>query len=386
MGRFPGVRLLLAAVLLGVAAAPCAAQGGWRQWNVLLRDGSRVEANPLGAPDDEHISLSVGAFQGREPSVPRSRVDYVAAMPGDTLLSPPTDSVREDLIVWRDGRRTSGHVTLTRVTYSAGIITQRGVDVDLADVAYIKFARALDGRGENESRLPACHGCNERRASSEWRGCHDAPGPSDRSGEVVMSSSSFRAAQRRVVQMLTAAGTLAVVTPVAVVHAQSCRLDYQRAESESGTLGSSAAALGVEQLSLGTNQQQGFVTDWKYETMRGTAAVRYGSHLRAAVNRGTEPIALALVGQAVNGFASAVGSDVARAMGGGSGGVVAMGGLSGGVVNDRGRSTSWILLQAGERADNLRHDLAGVACGGSNLTVRAVTDVLLRAPSGSGSR
>jgi len=200
-----------------------------------------------------------------------------------------------------------------------------------------------------------------------------------------MSPSFIRTAPRRLVQLLAATGTLAVVSPVTVARAQSCHLDYQRAGSESGTLGNSSSVLGVEQLSLGANQQQSFVTDWKYETTRGTNAVRYGSHLRAAANRGTELVALALVGQAVNGFASAAGPAVVNAMGAVSGGVVVSGGLSGGVVNDRGSTTSWILLQAGERVDQLQHDLAAVACGGSNATVRAVTDVLLRAPSGSAS-
>src|SRR5215218_10094993 len=221
MGRFPGVRLFLAGVLLAGPAAPCVAQGGWRQWDVYLRDGSRVEANPLGAPDDGHVSLSVAGFQGREPSIPRSQIDYIAAqtaagparepIPGDTLSSPPTESVPEDLIVRRDGRRTSGHVTLTRVAYSAGVITQGGVEVDLANVAYVKFARPSS---ENESALPSCHGCNERRAPSERRGCHGAPRPSDPPGEAVMSPSFIRTAPRRLVQLLAATGTLAVVSPV----------------------------------------------------------------------------------------------------------------------------------------------------------------------------
>jgi hypothetical protein len=187
-----------------------------------------------------------------------------------------------------------------------------------------------------------------------------------------MSSQFLRAAQ-----LLTAIGSLGAST----VGAQACRLDYQRAESETATLGS-ASVLGVEQLALAANQQQGFITDWKYGTTRATSTVHYGSHLRSAVNRGTEAVSLALVGKSVNGFASASGGDV----------VQVMGGLSGGVVNDRGTASlagsvaaqrgNWILLQPGERAEHLQHDLAAVACGGTNVIVRAVSDVLLRAPSG----
>jgi hypothetical protein len=190
-----------------------------------------------------------------------------------------------------------------------------------------------------------------------------------------MSSPFLRAAK-----LLTAVGSLGIS---ASVGAQACRLDYQRADSPTATLGSTTT-LGVEQIALSAGQQQGFITDWKYETARGSSAARYGSHVRSAVNRGTEAVSLALVGKSVNGFASAPGGDV----------VQVMGGLSGGVVNDRGTGNvagtvatqggSWILLQPGDRAENLQHDLAAVACGGTNTIVRAVSGVLLRAPAGAG--
>jgi hypothetical protein len=216
-----------------------------------------------------------------------------------------------------------------------------------------------------------------------------------------MSSSIFSTNIGRAAQLFAGLGLLAVVAPSSAAQAQSCRLDYQRAESATA-LGASNA-LGIEQLSLSTNQQQGFITDAKYETTRGTPTVRYGSHLRSAVNRGAEPVALGLVGPAAIAFASAPGAHVAQAMGGAAGGIVmggaaggvVMGGLSGGVVQgglsggiegDRSVQGSWILLQPGERIDNLRHDLAVVACGESNAIVRAVTDVLRRASAGSSTR
>jgi hypothetical protein len=61
--------LMSAALCAGVAEASLA-QGGWRQWEVRLHDGRRLEANPLGAPDDAHLSLSVGAYDGRGGRIP----------------------------------------------------------------------------------------------------------------------------------------------------------------------------------------------------------------------------------------------------------------------------------------------------------------------------
>jgi hypothetical protein len=161
MARFPGVRLAAATALLAGLASPSAAQGGWAQWDVLLRDGTRVVANPLGAPDDGRVSLSVDAFECGEFAIPRSRIDYIAARAtvgpadesssGTTLLPAPRRAVRDDVIVRRDGRRTTGRVTLTRIRFSTGVVTQRGVEIDLADVAYIKFA---SGRRKRSKHLP----------------------------------------------------------------------------------------------------------------------------------------------------------------------------------------------------------------------------------------
>jgi len=151
MARFPGVRLLAAMASLVALAHTAHAQGGWSQWNVLLRDGTHVEANPLGAPDDTHFSVSVGGFEGLDVTILRSLVDYIAAqttvgsrhepIPGAKLPALPPARACEDVLVRRDGRRTIGHVTFTRVMYSSGTVRQRGVDIDLDDVAYIRFAR-----------------------------------------------------------------------------------------------------------------------------------------------------------------------------------------------------------------------------------------------------
>jgi hypothetical protein len=145
MARCRGVRLLLVAALGAAFGARAEAQGGWRQWDVHLRDGTRIEANPLGAPDDSRVSHSVGAYEGHEPAIPRERIDYLAARLTGERPAPPTASVREDLIVYRDGRRTKGRVTLGRIIYSEGVVRQRGKTIDLEDVAYIKFAAPKQG-------------------------------------------------------------------------------------------------------------------------------------------------------------------------------------------------------------------------------------------------
>jgi hypothetical protein len=140
----PLFRLPLLAVAFGSAGLAEAdpAQGGWRQWDVRLRDGTRLEANPLGAPNDGHLSLSVGAYDRREHRIARSLVQVVAAqpLPGESLPALPTVALCEDAIVRRDGTTTIGRITLARVRWSEGVVAQRGDTVDLRDVAYLVFA------------------------------------------------------------------------------------------------------------------------------------------------------------------------------------------------------------------------------------------------------
>jgi hypothetical protein len=148
MVQSASISLYVAAVIWAAFATAAPAQGGWRQWDIQLRDGTRRVANPLGAPDDTHLSVSVGGFEGRDSAIVRSRIDYIAAQPrvasgGDNSVAPPPLPPRgscSDVVVRRDGRRTTGRVTLVHVQYSEGVVRQRGTDIDLADVAYIQFA------------------------------------------------------------------------------------------------------------------------------------------------------------------------------------------------------------------------------------------------------
>lgn len=130
---------LLSAALCAGRASSSPAQGGWRQWEVRLRDGSRLEANPLGAPDDAHFSLSVGAYEKRERRISRALVSLVAALPTSDSLKVPAVASCEDAIVRRDGTTTIGRIELARVRWSEGIVVQRRDTVNLHDVAYLVF-------------------------------------------------------------------------------------------------------------------------------------------------------------------------------------------------------------------------------------------------------
>jgi hypothetical protein len=151
MVQSPGAKLLISLALLAAAARGSMAQGGWAQWDIKLRDGTRVEANPLGAPDTAHFAISVGGMEGHDVTVLRSLVDYIAAqttvgprresLQGAKLPSLPAARACDDIIVLRDGTLSHGHVTFARVQYSAGTVRQRGADIDLARVAYIRFGR-----------------------------------------------------------------------------------------------------------------------------------------------------------------------------------------------------------------------------------------------------
>lgn len=162
MARFPGAELFAAIALCVALPGGSAAQGGWRQWDLYLRDGSRVEANPLGAPDDTHLAISVGGMEHHDKTIARRRIALVAAqttvgsrrepIPGDTLPIRPIGRTCDDLVIRRDGRKTTGRVLLTRIQYSAGTVTQRGVEISLDSIAYIKFADPSAGKCKAHKR------------------------------------------------------------------------------------------------------------------------------------------------------------------------------------------------------------------------------------------
>lgn len=150
------LRLFVAAVCCAGFAQASPAQGGWRQWEVRLHDGRRLEANPLGAPDDGHLSLSVGGYDRRENRIARSQVEVVAArpLPGESLPAAPALALCEDAIILRDGTTTIGRISLARVRWSEGVVTQRANTIDLRDVAYLVFAARSSARANCRREAP----------------------------------------------------------------------------------------------------------------------------------------------------------------------------------------------------------------------------------------
>ena len=230
--------LLAGALLCAILPTALRAQGGWRQWDVYLRDGTRIEANPLGAPDDAHVAISVGGITKREAAIPRARVAYIAAQaPAGSLPAVPRVRSCDDAVVRRDGRRTTGRVTLARVEYSEGTITQRGNSIDLRDVAYLVFARPCRTYGrhevrrerENESGLPSYHDHSADKVGLALR--QDAA-PLDRYSleSNMFDNISLGLAARRTLRLLGALGALAIGTAAG---AQQARSDSARNGSPS---------------------------------------------------------------------------------------------------------------------------------------------------------
>ena len=78
--------------------------------------------------------------------------------------------------------------------------------------------------------------------------------------------------------------------------AQSCTLEYRRADNMWAPKGQPSPALGVETVTFAKGTGRTFDTDWKYEKLRNDGTNYYGSHLRIATNRGTIPVRLFTIG------------------------------------------------------------------------------------------
>ncbi len=140
--------VILIAFCFSLFQRSATAQGGWDAWDIFLHDGTQRQASPLSSLDNERFSLSLKSdaspsdYPGKV--IARSKIDYIARR--STLLCKPetppvpTDKVDQDLVVMMDGRRTSGVVMLKSIRFSGGTIIQNNVEIDMRDVAYIKFA------------------------------------------------------------------------------------------------------------------------------------------------------------------------------------------------------------------------------------------------------
>ena len=92
-----------------------------------------------------------------------------------------------------------------------------------------------------------------------------------------------------------AAIALVLLVPVHTLAAQSCVLEYQRADNMWAAFGRPDGALGTETITLAPGTSRVFVTDWKYEKTRNDGTNYYGSHLRIATNKGQIPATVEVV-------------------------------------------------------------------------------------------
>ena len=91
---------------------------------------------------------------------------------------------------------------------------------------------------------------------------------------------------------LASAGTAASQEKPKGDPAQTCTLDYQRADNMWAAWGRADGGLGAETLTLQAGQFKVFLTDWRYEKQRNDGTTYYGSHLRIAANKGPNPMQL----------------------------------------------------------------------------------------------
>jgi len=121
---------------MGLVHIQASAQGGWRQWDIQLLDGTTIQANPLQMNSKGRFTRSMDPA---EVGFDRSKILYLAA---STKTLPPVPDGRfdQDLIVMLDGKRSFGAVKFYVVRFSEGKIVQNGKTMTLENVAYIKFA------------------------------------------------------------------------------------------------------------------------------------------------------------------------------------------------------------------------------------------------------
>jgi hypothetical protein len=98
------------------------------------------------------------------------------------------------------------------------------------------------------------------------------------------------------VRLIRAASiALVVLVPAHALRAQSCTLEYQRADNMWAAYGRPDGALGKEAIALSMGGTKVFATDWKYEKKRNDGTNFFGSHLRIATNTGTVPVQVVVV-------------------------------------------------------------------------------------------
>ena len=110
-----------------------------------------------------------------------------------------------------------------------------------------------------------------------------------------MSPRPARRRRRRLALLLAAAAAAASLASASTAAAQSCVLEYQRADNMWAAFGRPDGALGTESIALNAGESRVFVTDWKYEKTRNDGTNFYGSHLRLATSKGRVPVNVEVV-------------------------------------------------------------------------------------------
>jgi hypothetical protein len=118
------------------------AQGGWRQWNIHLNDGTQLEANPLGMNEAGRFTRSMDP---KQPGIERSKISYLEISRRELPPLPP-GNFKKDMVVLEDGTRTFGPVTFRNFRFSEGIVIQNGKETSTEKIIYIKFAQPIKKR------------------------------------------------------------------------------------------------------------------------------------------------------------------------------------------------------------------------------------------------
>ena len=102
--------------------------------------------------------------------------------------------------------------------------------------------------------------------------------------------------RRRTGLVLTALVPLALASLGAAepAIANSCTLEYQRADNMWAAAGRPDGNLGVESIMLDAGQTKALVTSWTYEKKRNDGKTYYGSHLRVAENKSTRTVKMVI--------------------------------------------------------------------------------------------
>ena len=129
-----GFLMIIAFAIFHSAAS---AQGGWRHWTLFMRDGTQLEANPMGVNKAGQFTRGVGAKKG----IDRSKISHMSVSRAE-LPPLPEGDFAQDVIVLVDGTRTMGPVKFRDFIFSEGTVLQNGKEISTSKIAYIIFAKA----------------------------------------------------------------------------------------------------------------------------------------------------------------------------------------------------------------------------------------------------